>query len=326
MKKVLCTGWLPEEVMTAYAEKINLDCCPEEHGFFPREVTLAKLPEYDGVVALGLKADREFIDIGVANGLQVISNFGVGYDNIDWKYATEKGLPVTNTPQSVTEATAELSIVLLMNIMRDIGQIERKVRSTRKFCGRIFYDSATSVFGKTLGILGLGRIGKAVARKAKGLGMTVIYFDPYRSDPATEQELGVAYMPLESVLKQADAVTLHMPFMPETHHFMDAAKFALMKDGAYFVNASRGAVVDEAALIEALRSGRLAGAGLDVYEFEPEISPAFFDMENVMLLPHIGTMTWNVRVNMAHEALDAAIAVLNGDVPDNCVNKSVFNR
>lgn len=326
MKKVLCSGWLPDEVRAKYADQIELDSYPEMNGVAPRAETLAKLPDYDGLFAIGLKGDREIIDAGLSGKLKVISNFGVGYDNIDWRYATEVGLPVTNTPNAVTEATAELSIILLMNVMRDIGRIERTVRGTRKFCGKMFYPQATMVFGKTLGILGLGRIGKSVARKARGLGMNVIYFDPMRSSETVEQELGVTYLPVEEVLKKADAITIHMPFMPETHHFMDAARFALMKDGAYFVNASRGPVVDEAALIAALKSGKLAGAGLDVFEFEPEIPAALFEMENVMLTPHMGTMTWDVRVNMACEALDAAIAVLEGKIPDNCVNKSVFNK
>jgi glyoxylate reductase len=326
VKKVLCTSWLPEEVMAAYAGKIKLDCYPVENETFSRAETLAKLPEYDGLFSIRLKVDKEIIDIGVKNKLKVVSNFGVGYDNVDLDYATEVGLPVTNTPIAVMEATAELSIILLMSVMRDIGRIERKVRETRKFCGSLFYAGATSVFGKTLGIVGLGRIGKAVARRAKGLGMAVIYHDAFRASPEIEKEIGITYMSAEDVLRNADAITIHMPLMPETHHYMDAAKFALMKNGAYFVNASRGAVVHEAALIDALKSGKLAGAGLDVYEFEPVISPELFDMENVMLMPHIGSMTWDARVNMARESLDAAVAILNGEIPVNCVNKSVFDR
>lgn len=324
MKKVLCTGWIPEDVRAEFADKIELDTYPVENGVFPREEVLARLPEYDGVCAIMLKGDKELIDLGKANKLKVLGNFGAGYDNIDWQYATQVGLPVTNTPTAVTESTAELSILLLMNVMRDIGRIDKRVRENRKFFSRMFYANATTVYGKTLGILGLGRIGKSVARKAKGLGMNVIYFDPMRADAAMEQELGVTYGTVEDVLSKADAVTLHMPFMPETHHFMDAAKFAMMKKGAYFVNASRGAVVDQAALIEALKSGHLAGAGLDVFEFEPNIPDELFEMENVFLTPHIGTMAWDARSDMAREALNAIVAVLNGEIPYNCVNKSVF--
>lgn len=326
MKKILCTSWLPEEVIAEFADKIQLDTYPVENGVFPREEILARLPEYDGVCAILLKGDKEFIDIGVANKLKVLGNYGAGYDNIDWKYATQVGLPVTNTPTAVTESTAELSILLLMNAMRDIGRIDKRVRENRQFFNRLFYRDATTVSGKTLGVLGLGRIGKSVARKAKGLGMKVIYFDPIRADAAIEQELGVTYLPVEEVLQKADAITLHMPYMPETRHFMDAAKFALMKKGSYFVNASRGPVVEEAALIEALQSGHLAGAGLDVFEFEPQVPDVLFEMENVFLTPHIGTMAWDARCDMAREALNGIVAVLNGEIPYNCINKSVFEN
>ncbi len=326
MKKILCSGWLPEEVTASYEGIVQLDSYAVKNGVTPREEVLAQLPDYDGLFCISLKADRELIDIGIANNLKVISNFGVGYDNIDWQYATEHGIPVLNTPVAVREPTAELSILLLMAIMRDIGRLERTVRGTREFCGNMFYPGATTVYGKTLGILGFGRIGKSVARKAKGLGMTVVYYDPIRADEAIEKDLGVTNLPLEEVLKQSDAVSLHMPYFPETHHFMDAAKFALLKDGAYFVNASRGAVVDEAALIAALKSGKLAGAGLDVYEFEPMISPELFDMENVVLTPHIGSMTWDARVAMAKEALDGIIRAFNGEKPVNCINPSVFTK
>lgn len=326
MKKILCSGWLPAEITTAYEGIVQLDSYPVENGITPRDEVLAQLPGYDGLFCIGLKADRELIDIGHAKKLQVISNFGVGYDNIDWQYATEKGIPVLNTPIAVREPTAELSILLLMAVMRDLGRLERTVRATNEFCGCMFYPGATTVYGKKLGILGFGRIGKAVARKAKGLGMSVVYYDPFPADRQTEQEIGVENLPLEEVLKQSDAVSLHMPYSPETHHFMDAAKFDLLKDGAYFVNASRGAVVDEAALIAALNSGKLAGAGLDVYEFEPRISPELFEMENVVLAPHIGSMTWDARISMAKEALDGAVRVLNGETPANCVNPQVFSK
>lgn len=324
MKKILCSGWVPPEVIETFAGKAQIDCYPVENGVCPRAEVMAQLPAYDGIFCIGLKADREIIDIGLAGNLKVIGNFGVGYDNIDWKYATEVGIPVINTPISVTEPTAELSLMLLVSVMRDLGRIERTVRETRKFCGKMFYHGATTAYGKTLGILGFGRIGRAVARKARGFGMSVIYFDPFRASEDVEQSLGATYMPLEDVLKTADAITVHMPYMPETYHFIDADKFAMMKDGAYFVNASRGPVVHEAALIDALKSGKLAGAGLDVYEFEPVISPELFEMENVFLAPHIGSMTWDSRVGMARESIDGILKALNGEVPDNCVNKTVF--
>lgn len=326
MKKVLCTGWIPGEVVAEFADKIELDTFPVENGIFPREEVLARLPDYDGVLAIMLKGDKEFIDLGMANKLKVLGNFGAGYDNIDWQYATKVGLPVNNTPTAVTEPTAELSILLLMNAMRDIGRIDKRVRESRTFFRQLFYANATTVYGKTLGILGLGRIGKSVARKAKGLGMNVIYFDPIRAEAAIEQELGITYQPVEEVLKNADAITLHMPFMPQTHHFMNAEKFALMKKGAYFVNASRGAVVEESALLDALRNGHLAGAGLDVFEFEPQVPDELYEMENVFLTPHIGTMAWDARCNMAREGLNGIVAVLDGEIPYNCINKCVFEK
>jgi lactate dehydrogenase-like 2-hydroxyacid dehydrogenase len=237
---------------------------------------------------------------------RMIANFGVGFNNIDVAAAKARGIAVSNTPDVLTEATADLAMTLLLMIARRAGEGERHVRAGAWTGWRPTHMLGRMVSGKTLGLIGMGRIARAVAKRAHdGFGMRVVYTDPYPPPPEVAAALGAEQRgSIEAVLEEADFVSLHCPATPETRHLMNAARFGRMKRSAYLINTARGDVVDEAALVEALSSGRIAGAGLDVYEREPQVSAALLGMENVVLLPHLGSATEETRVAMGMRALD----------------------
>jgi lactate dehydrogenase-like 2-hydroxyacid dehydrogenase len=239
---------------------------------------------------------------------RMLANFGVGFNNIDTVAAKARGLAVSNTPDVLTEATADIAVTLLLMVSRRAGEGERHVRAGAWTGWRPTHLLGTQVSGKVLGLVGMGRIARAVARRAHhGFGMRVIFHDPYPPSPSEAAALGAEPRSgLEQVLEESDFVSLHCPAMPETRHLMNRDRLASMRRSAFLVNTARGDVVDEAALVEALRKGTIAGAGLDVYEQEPQVSPALLKMENVVLLPHLGSATQETRVAMgmrAHENL-----------------------
>jgi lactate dehydrogenase-like 2-hydroxyacid dehydrogenase len=237
---------------------------------------------------------------------RMLANFGVGFNHIDVEAAKAHGLSVANTPDVLTDATADLAITLLLGVTRRAGEGERHLRSGAWTGWRPMHMLGTQVSGKTLGLVGMGRIARAVAKRAHhGFDMRVIFHDPY--PPPAEVARSVGAEPrdrLEQVLEEADFVSLHCPATPETRHLMNAERLGRLKPGAYLINTARGDVVDEAALVDALRSGRLAGAGLDVFEREPQVSPELLAMENVVLLPHLGSATRETRVAMGMRALE----------------------
>jgi lactate dehydrogenase-like 2-hydroxyacid dehydrogenase len=237
---------------------------------------------------------------------RIIANFGVGFNNIDIVAAKTRGLTVTNTPDVLTDDTADIATTLLLMIARRAGEGERHVRSKSWTGWRPTHMLGTKVSGKTLGLVGMGRIAKAVARRAHhGFGMRVIYHDPYPPKPEEAKALGAEGRDsVDAVLGEADFVSLHCPATPETRHLINADRLKLMKRGAFLINTARGDVVDEAALIAALKSGTIAGAGLDVYEREPAMAPELFSMENVALLPHLGSATTETRIAMGMRALE----------------------
>ena len=235
------------------------------------------------IVRSATKVRKEMID--AARNLKVIGRAGVGLDNIDVEYAKSKGIKVINTPGATSISVAELTIGLLLAVMRKIAYADREMRKgawPKKKCKGI------EMYGKTLGIIGIGRIGREVAKRARAFGMKVIYYDVYRPDEATEKELGVEYRELDDLISEADVITLHVPLLPETKHMINAERIAKMKDGAIIINAARGGIVDEEALYEALKSGKLYGAALDVYENEPLKESKLFELDNIVLTPHIG--------------------------------------
>jgi lactate dehydrogenase-like 2-hydroxyacid dehydrogenase len=237
---------------------------------------------------------------------KVIANFGVGFNNIDIAAAKERGLTVTNTPDVLTDDTADIATILLLTVARRAGEGERHVRSKAWTGWRPTHMLGTKVSGKTLGLIGMGRIAKAVAKRAHhGFGMRIIYHDPYPPKPEEAKALGAEGRDsIEAVLREADFVSLHCPATPETRHLINADRLKLMKRGAFLINTARGDVVDEAALVAALKAGTIAGAGLDVYEREPAMAPELLAMENVALLPHLGSATMETRVAMGMRALE----------------------
>jgi glyoxylate reductase len=276
------------------------------------------------VTLLHDRIDGEVLD-AAGPQLRVVGNVAVGYDNVDVAAATERGVVVTNTPGVLTDATADLAVALMLAVTRRLGEAERLVRSGHRWSWDMFFMLGSGLSGKTLGVVGLGGIGRAVAERALAFGLQIVYAGPRRAPAEVESALGGArHLPLEDLLRDSDLVTLHCPLTPETRHLIDADALALMRPSAYLVNTARGPVVDESALVEALRSGALAGAGLDVYEDEPEVHPGLLELENVVLLPHLGSATVETRSAMAKLAAENAIAVLDGRAPPTPINPEVL--
>jgi lactate dehydrogenase-like 2-hydroxyacid dehydrogenase len=246
---------------------------------------------------------------------RILANYGVGFNHIDLDAARRRGLTVTNTPEVLTDDTADDAVMLLLMVARRAGEGEREVRAGRWTGWRPTHLLGTKVSGKTLGLVGFGRIARAVAARAAGFGMRVLYHDPYPPPAGTTAGLGTAVAALDDLVGQVDFLSLHCPATPETRHLMDARRLALMRRTAFLINTARGDVVDEAALVAALRAGTLAGAGLDVYEREPTVSPELLAMENVVLLPHLGSATQETRVAMGLRALENLRAFFDGATP-----------
>lgn len=271
------------------------------------------------------RIDGDFVD-AVGPQLKIVSNYAVGYDNINLEEVTKRGVVVTNTPSDeVNESVAEHAWTLMLALSRRVVEADEAVRrgaykgwEPDLFLGR-------DLIGKTLGIIGLGRIGGMVARRAKGFKMTVLYNNRSRDEEA-EDELGVEYREKNELLKKSDFVSLHVPLTDETRHLMNAETLAKMKKGAFLVNTARGPVVEESALVASLREGHLGGAGLDVYENEPDINAELIGMENVILTPHIASATWEARDKMGEQVVDAILDTLQGKKPENIVNKDVWEK
>ncbi len=319
MKKILITRKLPESSVAELRKEFEITM-PEDT--FSQEEIKKLIPDYEAVLAVSLPIPHDIIEAGVK--LEAIGNNGVGYDNIDWKYATERGIAVINTPVNVMEPTSELAIALMLAITRGVVMFDKDLRETKDCPKMIFFDRDMCCFGKTLGVVGFGRIGKSVAKKAKALGMNIVYYDEYRAAPEVEAEIGATYMSFDEVLACADVITIHCPYLDSTHHMFNKDTFAKMKDGAYLVNCARGAIVCEADLVEALKSGKLRGAGLDVFEFEPKVGAELASLPNVVLTPHVGTNTTEVRLKMIAEALGGIATYLRGERPVNIANPSIL--
>ncbi|HUG82278.1 MAG TPA: D-glycerate dehydrogenase [Bryobacterales bacterium] len=257
--------------------------------------------------------------------LKVISNVAVGFDNIDIAAATQRRIIVTNTPEVLTDTTADFAFTLLMATARRLVEADKYLRAGKWTQWRIDLFTGHDIHHATLGILGMGRIGQTLARRARGFEMRVIYNDVQRAAPEMEQELQLEYVPFDSVLDQSDFISVHVPLLPATRHLLGAAQFARMKKNAILINTSRGPVVDEAALADALAAGEIAGAGLDVFEREPQVEPRLLDMENVVLAPHIASASVDTRTKMCMMAAQNCVAALAGDRPPNLVNTALFD-
>ena len=262
--------------------------------------------------------DAELMD-AAGDDLEVIANMAVGYDNVDVQAATERGVVVTNTPEVLNETTADTSFMLLLAAARRLGEAERLLRSGGWEAWGPMQLTGPDVWGKKLGIVGFGRIGQAVARRARGFDMEVLYHDQYRNESA-EKATGVRYVELDELLCTCDFISVHTPLTDETYHLIGTTELGRMKPEAVLVNTSRGPVLDEAALADALAEGRIFAAGLDVYENEPEVHPKLLELENVVLAPHIGSASVETRDRMAVLAAENIVAVLTGEEPKTPVN------
>jgi glyoxylate reductase len=247
-------------------------------------------------------------------------------DRIDLATATELGIPVTNIPAIVTDATADIAFGLLLAAARNIVLGDQLFRQGVYPGSQSNHLAGYAVSGKTLGLVGFGRIGQAVARRGRGFGMSIIYSDPRRLPPEEETKFEAGYRSFEDLLHEADFVSLHPQLSPETRHLMSDAQFALMKTTAFVVNTARGPVIDEAALVRALKDKKIAGAGLDVYEFEPQVSADLVAMPNVVLTPHLGSAVLELREGMAHVVVDNTIALIEGRAPVSCLNPQVLKK
>jgi lactate dehydrogenase-like 2-hydroxyacid dehydrogenase len=298
-----------------------------DHRPLPPEELRAAAAGYDGLICLLTdRIDAEFL--AVCPRLRVVANVAVGYDNIDVAAATSAGVAVTNTPRVLTEATADLAFALLLATARRVPEGDAFLREGRYTHWRVRQEqTGVDVHGATLGLFGLGQIGRAVARRARGFDMTVLYHDVQPLPDEDEAALGVTYVPFGELLARSDFVSVHAPLTDSTRHRFDAAALAAMKPTAMLINTARGPIVDEAALAAALRDGVIAGAGLDVYEREPEVDPLLLQLrERVVLLPHLGSATGATRREMCRTAARNVRDALLGRRPENLVNPEVADR
>ncbi|MGB3829420.1 MAG: D-glycerate dehydrogenase [Ornithinimicrobium sp.] len=314
MSRVVITGKVPEPAIEALREAHEVDMHDAAQPI-TREALLEKVRGADAVISLLTeKVDAELLE-AAGSQLQVVANVAVGYNNIDVKACAERGVVATNTPDVLTEATADIAFGLILMATRRLGEGERVIRSQSPWTWGMFYMLGSGLQGKTLGVVGLGAIGAATARRAKAFGMQIVYSSRNACDPALAEELGAARLDMDEMLSTADIISLHCPYSDATHHLMGAEQFGLMKETAYVINTARGPIVDEAALVDALNDGQIAGAGLDVFEKEPTVHEGLLALDNVALVPHLGSATIETRTAMAQLAADNVMAILDGNTP-----------
>jgi glyoxylate reductase len=321
--KIVVTRRIPEPAVELLREAGDVWVSPDDRPLETQELHDAVGGADIAVTLLHDRVDDAFLD-AAGDQLRAVCNVAVGFDNIDVPAATKRGVLITNTPGVLTEATADLAMTLILAVTRRIGEGERLIRNREKWSWHMFMLLGMGLQEKTLGVVGMGAIGQSLARRAKAFGMEIVYSDARPASEEVERELGARRVELEELLESADVVSIHAPLMDSTRHLIDADALARMKDTAYLVNSARGPIVDEAALVEALRSGQIAGAGLDVYENEPEVNPGLLDLDNVVLLPHLGSATIETRTAMGVLAAKNALAVLSGDRPPTPVNPEVL--
>ena len=313
--RIVVTRRIPDPALELLGDHADVWLSPHDRPL-ERDELYAAAAGADGLVTLlHDRVDDALLD-AAGRQLRVVANVAVGYDNADVEACLRHGVVLTNTPGVLTEATADIAFALILMATRRLGEGERMVRAGGTWTWSMFFMLGSGIQGKTLGIVGLGQIGTATARRARAFGMRIAYTGRRRVSPELEAELVAEWVgELDELVATADVVSLHCPLTPETHHLIDARRLALMKPGAYLVNTTRGPVVDEAALTAALREGMIAGAGLDVFENEPAIHPGLIELEQAVLIPHLGSATIETRTAMAVLAARNALAVVDGKPP-----------
>jgi glyoxylate reductase len=320
---VLITRPIMDEPLARLRERCEVTVHENEFGI-PRDELLRVVAGRDAIVTmLTEKVDAELLE-SAGDQLTIVANHAVGFDNVDLAACTAAHVLASNTPDVLTETTADTAFALLMAAARRVGEGERFLRDGRPWIWGPLMMLGQDVHHKTMGIVGFGRIGQAVARRAKGFGMDVIYADAFRLPPEVEAETGATRVELGDLLARADFVSIHTNLTPETRHLFDAAAFEAMKDTAVLVNTSRGPVVDEAALAEALEAGEIFAAGLDVFEREPEVEARLLTLENAVVIPHLGSATVDTRIAMGNVVADNVFAALEGRRPPTLLNADAF--
>ena len=321
--RVLVTREISADAIARLKQHFAVFANQKDEPVSPRQL-LQKLKGMEGAVTLTTDVISD--DVLAKNPqLKIVSNVAVGYNNLDVAAATRRGVMMTNTPGVVDDATADLTWALILAAARGVAFADRTVRAGKWKRWRMMEFLGQDVYGKTIGVIGFGRIGRGVARRAMGFNMKVLYASRSRAPEAVEQEFRASYVDKHTLLRESDVVTLHLPLFAETRHYIGSGELALMKKTAILVNASRGPVVDEKALVKALKAKRIAAAGLDVYEHEPALAPGLAQLPNVVLTPHVGSGTYDTRLKMSNMAVTNCIAGLTGRRPPNLLNPEVLN-
>jgi len=315
---VLVTKRVYPEAVELLRRHAEVDYIDTDDGLAPDELAARVQGKQAVVSQLTDRFDAAVIDS--LDGVRIIANVAVGFDNIDVAAATRRGILVTNTPDVLTGTTADFAFALLTAAARRVVEGHHYVHSGQWRKWRIDLLVGQDIHHRTLGIFGMGRIGQAVARRARGFSMRILYHDAFRAPESVERELGLEFVTPEELLRQSDFVSLHVPLLPETRHMIGTAQLGMMKPSAILVNTARGPAVDEAALAEALEQRVIAAAGLDVYEHEPRVHPRLLELDNVVLAPHIASASVDTRRKMSLMAAENAVAALKGNRPPNLLN------
>ncbi len=320
--KVFVTRPLPNPAIELLSSRCEVRVHALDSPLAPAEFAEAAR-EAEGLLVAGARVTEDLLR--QASKIRAISNSGVGYDNIDLAACTARRIPVTNTAGVLEETTADLAFALLAAVARRVVEGDCYVREGRWREWQWGLLHGADLHQKTLGLYGFGRIGQAMARRGRGFSMRILYYARHRQPATVEQEFAAQYVDRKALLGDSDFVSLHVPLTPETRHAIGRTEFSLMKPTAYLINTARGPVVDEQALVEALERKKIAGAGLDVFEKEPEVHPALLAMPNVVLAPHVGSATTETRLRMAMLAAENLLALLDGRRPANLINPEVFS-
>ncbi len=320
--KILVIAAIPKKGLEELAQKCDL-IYPTENFMFSDAEIKKHILKADGVLAVFTRPLTAAM-LQESTKLKIVANFGVGYNNIDVAKANEMGIVVCNTPNAVTEPTAEMAFGLLLSLTRNIALTDRGLRTNPSFKWGMMENLGTGILGKTVGIVGMGRIGQAFARRAIASGMNVIYYNRTRLPEEIEQKYGCERVSFEALLERSDVISLHCPLTEETHHLINEAAMIRMKQGAILINTARGPVIDEKKLVKYLQNGKLGGAGLDVFEAEPVITPELFALDNVVLTPHNATGTIDTRIEIAREAAENIVRFFEGRKDISIVNPVVW--
>lgn len=317
--KILVLGGLRDDALTDLKEVCDITIGPVGHRpDDDRQWVLDHIAEYDGVIVAKMIFDKQMID--TAKNLKIISTYGVGFDHVDTEYAKENEIVVSNCPESVLRPTAELALTMILASARRIRYYDHTLRECVFLNADEYDNQGYSIEGKTLGILGMGRIGQQVARFAKALGMKVIYHNRHQLDEKIEAELDAKYVDFDELIKNADFLSLHAPATDETYHIINADVFKQMKDTAFLINVARGSLVDSDALISALKNDEIAGVALDVFENEPHPRQELVEMDNVIMTPHVGSATHVARFNLSKEAANNVLSFFKDGKAINQIN------